>query len=49
MNWIIGLILYSILGIALGVAGVRASDQPWHFIAIMLIVVLIDLNAKFSK
>ncbi len=36
------LILYMLLGVALALSGVGVMDKPLEFIAIMVIVVLID-------
>ena len=36
------LILYMLLGGVLAFSGVDVMDKPFHFIAIMVIVVLID-------
>lgn len=49
MNWWIGLFLYMLMGMALVMSGVSVQEKPLEFIAIMIIVVLIDLNSKFSS
>lgn len=41
-------ILYCLLGLALGGAGITVIDKPWQFFCIMAVVAAIDLNSKFS-
>lgn len=45
----VGLVLYCLLGAVLGAIGISAATEPVSFLCIMLIVILIDLNAKFNK
>ena len=40
----LNLFMYGLLGLVLSMAGVSVIDQPMAFIAIMLIVVLIDAS-----
>ena len=45
----LSLILYAALGVALAASGVGIMEKPWQFFVIMLIVVGIDLSAKYGK
>ena len=45
----LSLILYASLGVALAASGVGIMEKPWQFFVIMLIVVGIDLSAKYGK
>lgn len=45
-SWWAGLILYMLLGGLLGGAGVGVLDKPYQFIAIMLVVVMIEFNGR---
>lgn len=45
----LGFLLYGVLGVALSAAGINVVDNPWQFIVIMLIVVVIDLNSNFGR
>jgi hypothetical protein len=42
----IGLILYGVLGLALGLSGINVIDKPIEFIAIMVLVAMIDLRGS---
>jgi hypothetical protein len=42
----IGLILYAVLGLALGLSGINVIDKPIEFIAIMALVAMIDLRGS---
>jgi hypothetical protein len=42
----ISLILYGVLGLALGLSGINVIDKPIEFIAIMALVTMIDLKGS---
>jgi hypothetical protein len=42
----ISLILYGVLGLALGLSGINVIDKPIEFIAIMALVAMIDLRGS---
>jgi hypothetical protein len=42
----ISLILYAVLGLALGLSGINVIDKPIQFIAIMALVAMIDLKGS---
>jgi hypothetical protein len=44
----IGILLYACLGFALAASGVGVMEKPWQFIVIMMLVIAIDLTAKFK-
>lgn len=45
---IVSLVLYGILGIALGISGVLIRENFWHFMLIVFIVSIIDSVAVYK-
>ena len=43
----LSIILYALLGMALGAAGVGVMAKPWEFFAILGLVLAIDLNSAY--
>jgi hypothetical protein len=44
----LAIFLYGLLGMLLALSGVSVTDKPVHFIAIMLVVLIIDYSAYKS-
>lgn len=43
MGFVIGCVLYALLGLALAASGVGIMEKPWQFCVIMMLVVAIDI------